>query len=98
MLHRVLEILTYLATSHTVVANMLFYFDYSNIPEALSSIDTGAKKDKGKEIIEEGSFSSKPLGNTQDGDIPLILLLKLLNRPLFLRSTAHLEQVRQMLW
>ncbi|XP_048323503.2 E3 ubiquitin-protein ligase UPL1 isoform X3 [Ziziphus jujuba] len=97
VLHRVLEILTYLATSHTVVANMLFYFDYSNIPEALSSIDTGAKKDKGKEIIEEGSFSSKPLGNTQDGDIPLILLLKLLNRPLFLRSTAHLEQVMGLL-
>lgn len=97
MLHRVLEILTYLATNHSAVANMLFYFDHSNIPEALSAINVGTKKDKGKEIIEEGSLSSKPLGNTQDGDIPLIVLLKLLSRPLFLRSTVHLEQVRQIL-
>lgn len=77
---------------------MLFYFDPSNVPEALSAINVETKKDKGKEIIEEGRFSSKPLENTQDGDIPLILFLKLLNRPLFLRSTAHLEQVVLILW
>jgi E3 ubiquitin-protein ligase HUWE1 len=47
--------------------------------------------DKGKEKIDDGGDSLKPLGDTDD--FPLILFLKLLNRPLFLRSTAHLEQV-----
>lgn len=93
MLQRVLEILTYLATNHSAVANMLFYFDPSNVPEASTATNVETKKDKGKEIIEEGRFSSQPLGSTQHGDIPLILFLKLLNQPLFLRSTAHLEQV-----
>jgi hypothetical protein len=55
-----------------------------------------SKKDKGKEKIVEGGFA--PLGNSLDVDVPLILFLKLLNRPLFLRSTAHLEQVDLMSW
>lgn len=93
VLQRVLEILTYLATNHSAVANMLFYFDPSNVPEASTATNVETKKDKGKEIIEEGRFSSQPHGSTQHGDIPLILFLKLLNQPLFLRSTAHLEQV-----
>ncbi|GAB2273196.1 E3 ubiquitin-protein ligase upl1 [Dionaea muscipula] len=31
--------------------------------------------------------------NPEDGDSSLILFLKLLNKPLFLHSNAHLEQV-----
>jgi hypothetical protein len=75
---------------------MLFYFDPLLVPEPLSSICMESKKDKGKEKIVEGGFA--PLGNSLDVDVPLILFLKLLNRPLFLRSTAHLEQVDLMSW
>lgn len=85
VLQRILEILAYLATNHTSVANMLFFFDQSIVSQAVSATLEN-KKDKGKEKIEEG-------GTTQDGDIPLILFLKLLNRPIFLHSTSHLEQV-----
>ncbi|KAK4575710.1 hypothetical protein RGQ29_026607 [Quercus rubra] len=97
VLRRIFEILTYLATNHTAVANMLFYFDPSLVPEPLSPICMETKKDKGKEKIVEGGLSPKLLGNSLDGDVPLILFLKLLNRPLFLRSNAHLEQVMGLL-
>ncbi|CAN6693358.1 unnamed protein product [Malus baccata var. baccata] len=95
VLRRILEILTYLATNHSAVANMLFFFDFSGVPESLSPIHMETKKDKGKEKIGEGGSSSKPSGNTQDADIPLILFLKLLNRPHY--GTAHLEQVMGLL-
>ncbi|KAB2044499.1 hypothetical protein ES319_D01G095000v1 [Gossypium barbadense] len=91
VLRRVLEILTYLATNHSAVSNMLFHYDPSILSEPLSPQNPETKKDKGKEKIIDGD-ASKPLGNSQ-GDIPLILFLKLLNRPLFLLSTTHLEQV-----
>ncbi|KAE8704296.1 E3 ubiquitin-protein ligase UPL2 [Hibiscus syriacus] len=91
VLRRVLEILTYLATNHSAVANMLFHYDSSILSEPLSPKTSKTKKDKGKEKIVHGD-ASKPLWNSQ-GDIPLILFLKLLNRPLFLLSIAHLEQV-----
>ncbi|XP_042519571.1 E3 ubiquitin-protein ligase UPL1-like isoform X2 [Macadamia integrifolia] len=94
---RILEILTYLATNHTAVANILFYFDPSLIPEYPSPTDSEAKKEKGKEKIVEGTDSSNLLETSEKGDIPLILFLKLLNQPLFLRSNAHLEQVMGLL-
>lgn len=94
VLRRILEILTYLATNHSAVANMLFYFDFSGVPEPLSSTHMETKKDKGKEKMGEGGYSSKISGNTQDVNVPLILFLKLLNRPHFLHGTAHLEQVQ----
>ncbi|BFG33550.1 hypothetical protein CerSpe_198240 [Prunus speciosa] len=97
VLRRILEILTYLATNHSAVANMLFYFDFSGVPEPLSSIHMETKKDKGKEKMGEGGYSSKISGNTQDVNVPLILFLKLLNRPHFLHGTAHLEQVMGLL-
>nr|XP_011461878.1 PREDICTED: E3 ubiquitin-protein ligase UPL1 isoform X1 [Fragaria vesca subsp. vesca] len=96
VLRRILEILTYLATNHSTVANMLFYFNFSGVPQPLSPLNMETKKDKGKEKVGEGGFSSNPV-NAQDGDVPLILFLKLLNRPHFLRSTAHLEQVMDLL-
>ncbi|EXB36051.1 E3 ubiquitin-protein ligase UPL1 [Morus notabilis] len=96
VLQRILEILTYLATNHSAVANMLFFFDNLNVSEALRTANM-ENKDKGKGKVEEGGLSSKPSGNTRDGDIPLILFLKLLSRPLFLHSTVHLEQVMGLL-
>lgn len=96
MLRRILEIMTYLATNHSAVANMLFYFDSSIVKES-SSPSYSETKDKGKEKILDGEASSEPQANLKIGDVPLILFLKLLNRPLFLRSTAHLEQVKELL-
>ncbi|KAF6153803.1 hypothetical protein GIB67_001036 [Kingdonia uniflora] len=89
---RILEIFTYLATNHSAVANILFYFD----PSLVSSSLNEAKMGKGKEKILEGSALSDP-SETYVGAIPLVVFLKLLNRPLFLRSTAHLEQVMELL-
>lgn len=90
---RILEIMAYLATNHSAVANMLFNFDTSIVLESSSSKYSETKA-KGKEKIMDGAASTEPLGNLEGGDVPLVLFLKLLNRPLFLRSTAHLEQVK----
>lgn len=91
VLRRILEILTYLATNHSAVASLLFYFELSIIPE-WSDVKCSEKRDKGKEKIVGGD-SLNPFGSSHKGDVPLVLFLKLLNRPLFLRSIAHLEQV-----
>lgn len=93
VLQRILEILTYLATNHSAVADMLCYFNPSHIPDTLRSINMDNKKDKGKAKVEEGIVSPKDHGKDLDTDIPLVLFLKLLSRPLFLRSAGHLEQV-----
>uniref|UniRef100_A0A7N0U1T4 HECT-type E3 ubiquitin transferase n=2 Tax=Kalanchoe fedtschenkoi TaxID=63787 RepID=A0A7N0U1T4_KALFE len=91
VLRRILENLSYLATNHPTVANLLFYFDSPLVLEYECSKHTDTKKVKGKnKIMEEAS--SSPL-KPEKGDIPLILFLKLLNRPLFLRSIIHLEQL-----
>lgn len=81
-MRRVLEILTYLATNHSGVASLLFYFEGPNIPDF--ACINGKGKDK---VIEEQHDLSKK------EDVPLKLLLRLLSEPLFLRSIAHLEQV-----
>ncbi|CAL5402632.1 unnamed protein product [Camellia sinensis] len=92
VLRRILEILTYLANNHSAVANILFHFDTSLVPDYLNPKSSEIKKDKGKEKIG-GDDISNPLGNFEMGDVPLILFLKLLSQPLFLHSSAHLEQV-----
>lgn len=93
VLRRILEILTYLANNHSAVASLLFFFDSSLVPESLSIKTSEAKKDKGKEKMLEGDDLPNSLACSGKGDIPLILFLKLLRQPLFLRSIAHLEQV-----
>lgn len=77
-----------MATNHSSVANLLFYFDSSLVPDSLSLKYHDKKNDKGKEKVVEGGG-----GSGSDGDIPILLFVKLLNQPLFLRSIAHLEQV-----
>ncbi|KAH0671499.1 hypothetical protein KY290_026845 [Solanum tuberosum] len=96
VLRRILEILTYLATNHSAVASLLFYFDLSLIPEWSDVKCLENKRDKGKEKIVGGD-SSNPFRSSNKRDIPLVLFLKLLNQPLFLRSIAHLEQVMGLL-
>ncbi|XAR67356.1 Ubiquitin--protein ligase [Bertholletia excelsa] len=93
VLRRILEILIYLATNHSAVANILFYFDPSLIPDYSNSKDSDIKRDKGKEKIEEGENRLDLLSMYQRGDVPLVLFLKLLSQPLFLHSSGHLEQV-----
>ncbi|KAI5385562.1 E3 ubiquitin-protein ligase UPL1 isoform X2 [Lathyrus oleraceus] len=90
VLRRILEILTYLATNHSGVAKMLFHFDQSITD--LSNSSATHMNGKGKEMVTERGHSPK-LSGAHAGAVPLVLFLKLLNRPLFLRSTAHLEQV-----
>lgn len=96
VLRRILEILTYLANNHSAVASLLFFFESSLIPESSSMKCSQTKKGKGKEKVLEGDQSST-VGCFVKGDIPLILFLKLLSQPIFLRSIAHLEQVRSQL-
>lgn len=93
MSRRILEILTYLATNHLAVANILFYFDIPSAPESLSPVHLETKKERGKEKIIDGMTTLDQPDISLNRDIPLILFLKLLRRPLFLRSSAHLEQV-----
>ncbi|CAI9088204.1 OLC1v1022471C1 [Oldenlandia corymbosa var. corymbosa] len=97
VLRRILEILTYLANNHSAVASLLFYFDPSLVQESTSLKTSETRKDKGKDKLYQGDRDSKSLGYSDKGDIPLILFLRLLSQPLFLRSIAHLEQVMGLL-
>lgn len=96
VLRRVLEILNYLATNHSAVANILFYFESSLLPDSSQKF-AEIKKGKGKEKVGEIDLPPNSILETEEGSIPLILLLKLLNRPLFRRSIAHVEQVMGLL-
>ncbi|ONK82067.1 uncharacterized protein A4U43_C01F35780 [Asparagus officinalis] len=91
---RVLEILTYLATNHSSVASILFCFDLSlaSAPSTTNHVDS--KKERGKEKLCAKDLLVESFSKF---DIPLILFLRLLSRPLFLRSCAHLEQVMGLL-
>lgn len=95
VLRRILEILTYLATNHSAVANMLFYFD-SSILSGFPSIGyLDSKSYKGKEKVAEGVLAD--LSRDSVDNVPLVVFLKLLDRPLSTQSTTHLEQVCCML-
>lgn len=78
---RVLEVLTYLATNHSAVADMLFYFDSSLLYQKPTVCEG-----KGKEKATHAT-------DTQNLEIPLVVFLKLLNRPQLLQSTSHLALV-----
>ena len=77
-----LEILTHLSKHHGAGADLLTHLKSSN-----NGI-TYEEKQKGKcKLIEESC------GKLSKGEVPLVVLLKLLNQPLYSRSSAHLEQV-----
>ncbi|KAK9673731.1 hypothetical protein RND81_12G185600 [Saponaria officinalis] len=96
VLRRVLEILTYLATNHSAVADTLFYFEPSLLSSSSEKL-LETEKGKGKEKVEEIEVPLNSMENFEDVNIPLVLLLKLLNRPLFRRSIAHVEQIMGLL-
>ncbi|KAH0920548.1 hypothetical protein HID58_020566 [Brassica napus] len=82
---RVLEVLTYLATNHSAVADMLFYFD-SSLVSQLSKPKPSVCEGKGKETVTH-------VTDSRNLEIPLVVFLKLLNRPQLLQSTSHLALV-----
>lgn len=88
---RVLETLTYLARNHPYVAKILLQL---RLPfPALQEAQDVADKRSGKAvmIVEE---DEKKVSWHQEGYISTVLLLSLLNQPLYLRSISHLEQVK----
>ncbi|XP_075495888.1 E3 ubiquitin-protein ligase UPL1-like [Primulina tabacum] len=97
VMRRVLEILTYMSTNHSGIASLLFYFDASNISESSITSQSGGKSDKGKEKFTGEEHHLSLSESSQNGDVPLILLLRLLSQPLCLRSISHLEQVMGLL-
>ncbi|KAL5205547.1 hypothetical protein ABZP36_033756 [Zizania latifolia] len=86
---RLLEVLTYLASNHPSVTDLLVYFDLSTSSNRMILQD-------GKETSQEG-LSSDMIQTSSDGYTPILLFLKLLNKPLFLRSRVYLEQVMCLL-
>lgn len=88
---RVLETMTYLARNHPYVAKLLLQLDMPRSPgEELQGSDQ-----RGKSImLTEGDDMPK---TEHRGDVAIVLLLSLLNQPLYLRSIAHLEQLLNLL-
>ncbi|ESQ29880.1 hypothetical protein EUTSA_v10011172mg [Eutrema salsugineum] len=86
---RVLEVLTYLATNHSAVADMLFYFDsslLSQFPCPKPSVCEGKGKEKVTQVTDSRNL-----------EIPVVVFFKLLNRPQLLQSTSHLALVMGLL-
>ncbi|CAN6217066.1 unnamed protein product [Urochloa humidicola] len=86
---RLLEILTYLASNHPSVADLLVYFNPS---ASLNSLTLQHSKE-----ISQESPSLDMKQPSSEGYTPILLFLKLLNKPLFLRSRVYLEQVMCLL-
>lgn len=86
---RLLEILTYLASNHPSVADLLIHFN----PSASSNCLT---LQHNKETSQESS-TPNIMQPSSEGYTPILLFLKLLNKPLFLRSRVYLEQVMCLL-
>lgn len=80
---RVLETMTYLARNHPFVAKILLQLKLSHQVQPECSDQS---RGKAVMVMEEES-------QNQDECLPIELLLRLLNQPLYLRSVAHLEQV-----
>ncbi|OVA01819.1 Ubiquitin-associated domain/translation elongation factor EF-Ts [Macleaya cordata] len=90
---RILETLTYLARNHPNVAKLLLQLE---LPRAPVRELHGSDQARGKAVmvIEEDETGGQ---QHQKGDVSIVLLLSLLNLPLYLRSVAHLEQLLNLL-
>lgn len=83
---RVLETLTYLARSHPNVAKLLLFLQF---PCPSRCCTEAPDQRHGKAVILEDGEERKAF--------TLVLLLTLLNQPLYMRSVAHLEQLLNLL-
>lgn len=89
---RILETLTYLARNHPIVAKILLQF---RLPFPSLQEPEYIDQTRGKSVMVEGCEVD---GKQQQKEyISIMLLLSLLNQPLYLRSIAHLEQVMFLL-
>ncbi|XP_019701852.1 E3 ubiquitin-protein ligase UPL2 [Elaeis guineensis] len=86
---RILETLTYLARNHPNVAKLLLHLELAQLP--VCEVDASSQG-RGKAVIME---EEKPVD--KKGDFAVVLLLSLLNQPLYMRSIAHLEQLLNLL-
>lgn len=82
---RVLETLTYLARSHPNVAKLLLFLEF---PSPSRCHTEALDQRHGKAVVEDGE---------EQKAFALVLLLTLLNQPLYMRSVAHLEQLLNLL-
>ncbi|XP_051186843.1 E3 ubiquitin-protein ligase UPL1 isoform X2 [Lolium perenne] len=83
---RVLETLTYLARNHPNVARLLLFVQFPCPPTChTETLD----QTRGKAALVEDVEQQKAFA--------LVLLLTLLNQPLYMRSVAHLEQLLNLL-
>ena len=80
---RILESLTYLARNHPNVARLLLHLELPRLQAHAADQGRG----KAIAVMEEDNTDVKK------GDLSIVLLLSLLNQPLYLRSVSHLEQV-----
>ncbi|KAL6623150.1 hypothetical protein ACP70R_033029 [Stipagrostis hirtigluma subsp. patula] len=83
---RVLETLTYLARSHPNVAKLLLFLEF---PCPSRCRTEALDQSRGKAVLVESGEEQKAFA--------LVLLLTLLNQPLYMRSVAHLEQLLNLL-
>lgn len=90
---RVLETLTYLAQNHPLVANLLLYLEQ---PDA-SKPQPDQHTERGKALMIDEESQPETVNKEMTANFPIVLLLKLLNQPLYSRSIAHLEQVMGLL-
>ncbi|XP_042508612.1 E3 ubiquitin-protein ligase UPL2-like [Macadamia integrifolia] len=89
---RILETLTYLARNHPSVAKLLLQLE---LPQTPVNEPESPDQARGKAVmIVDDDIESK---QHQKGDFSIVLLLSLLNQPLYLRSIAHLEQLLNLL-
>ncbi|KAJ4962286.1 hypothetical protein NE237_022225 [Protea cynaroides] len=89
---RILETLTYLARNHPCVAKLLLQLE---LPEPQVNKSESSDRARGKAVlVVEEEIESK---QHKKGDFSIVLLLCLLNQPLYLRSIAHLEQLLTLL-
>lgn len=87
---RILETMTYLARNHPNVAKLLLHLELPRVSVWEPSRPDQARG-KAVMVIDEEETETK---QQQRGDYSIVLLLSLLNQPLYFRSISHLEQVR----
>ncbi|KAJ8645550.1 hypothetical protein MRB53_007298 [Persea americana] len=90
---RILETMTYLARNHPNVAKLLLHLELPRVSVWEPSRPDQARG-KAVMVIDEEETETK---QQQRGDYSIVLLLSLLNQPLYFRSISHLEQLLRLL-
>ncbi|KAG6478121.1 E3 ubiquitin-protein ligase UPL1-like [Zingiber officinale] len=86
---RILETLAYLAKNHPNVSKLLLHLV---LPCSPTSVPEVSDKGHGKAVLMEEDKSE-----VKTGAFAIVLLLELLNQPLYMRSVSHLEQLLNLI-